>query len=139
MEALDPKFRAGMQNTMAEALGMELVEAKPGRVVITMPVDHRTHQPYGLLHGGASVALAETAASLGGWLLVADEGKVVVGQEINANHLRSVRSGRVKAVGEVLHQGKTSQVWQVKIYDEQDRMVCISRCTLAVIAPRFPE
>jgi len=136
MEELDPKFRAGMKNTMAEALGMELVEAKPGRVVITMPVDHRTHQPYGLLHGGASVALAETAASLGGWLLVAGEGKVVVGQEINANHLRSVRSGKVKAVGEVIHQGKASQVWETKIYDEQERLVCISRCTLAVIEPR---
>jgi uncharacterized protein (TIGR00369 family) len=121
---------------MAEALGMELLEATPGRIVITMPVDHRTHQPYGLLHGGASVALAETAASLGGWILVAAEGKVVVGQEINANHLRSVRSGKVKAIGEVLHQGKTSQVWEVKIYDEQERMVCISRCTLSVITPR---
>lgn len=136
MENLDPKFKAGMQNTMAEALGMELVEVKLGRVVISMPVDHRTHQPYGLLHGGASVALAETAASLGGWVLVANEGKVVVGQEINANHLRSVRSGKVQAVGEVIHQGKTSQVWEVKIYDEQGRMVCISRCTLAVIEPR---
>jgi len=136
MEDLDPKFRAGMQNTMAEALGMELIEAKPGRVVITMPVDRRTHQPYGLLHGGASVALAETAASLGGWLLVADEGKVVVGQEINANHLRSVRSGKVKAIGEIVHQGKASQVWETKIYDEKDRLICISRCTLAVIEPR---
>lgn len=136
MENLDPKFKAGMQNTMAEVLGMELLEVKPGRVVISMPVDHRTHQPYGLLHGGASVALAETAASLGGWVLVAKEGKVVVGQEINANHLRSVRSGKVKAVGEVVYQGKASQVWEVKIYDEQNRMVCISRCTLAVIEPR---
>ncbi|KAB2840462.1 hotdog fold thioesterase [bacterium] len=136
MEDLDPKFRAGMQNTMAETLGMELIEAKPGRVVITMPVDPRTHQPYGLLHGGASVALAETAASLGGWLLVAAEGKVVVGQEINANHLRSVRSGKVKAIGEIVHQGKASQVWETKIYDEKDRLICISRCTLAVIEPR---
>ena len=136
MPDIDPKFTAGMKNTMAEALGMELLEAAPGRVVLTMPVDHRTHQPYGLLHGGASVALAETAASLGGWILVAPEGKVVVGQEINANHLRSVRSGKVKAIGEPLHQGKASQVWEVKIYDEQDRMVCISRCTLAVIEPR---
>lgn len=136
MQDIDPKFREGMKNTMAEALGMELVEVAPGRVVISMPVDHRTHQPYGLLHGGASVALAETVASLGGWMLVAPEGKVVVGQEINANHLRSVRSGKVKAVGEPLHQGKNSQVWEVKIYDEKDRMVCISRCTLSVIEPR---
>jgi len=136
MDALDPKFTAGMKNTMAEALGMELVEVAPGRVVATMPVDHRTHQPYGLLHGGASVALAETVASLGGWILVAGEGKVVVGQEINANHLRSVRSGKVKAIGEIIHQGKTSQVWGIKIFDEAEKLICISRCTLAVIEPK---
>ncbi|MFO1518837.1 MAG: hotdog fold thioesterase [bacterium] len=127
---------ASFKNTLAETLGMELVEIVPGRVVITMPVDQRTHQPLGLLHGGASVALAETAVSMGGWLLVSKEGKAVVGQEINANHLRSVRSGKVKAVAECLHQGRTSQVWETKIYDEQERMVCISRCTLAVIEPR---
>lgn len=125
-----------MKNTMAEALGMELLEISSGKVVMTMPVDPRTHQPLGLLHGGASVALAETAASIGGWYLVMNEGKAVVGQEINANHLRSVRSGKVKAVAEVIHQGKTSQVWQIKIYDEAERIVCISRCTLAVILPR---
>ena len=136
MEALDSRFSEGMKNTMAEALGMELIEVSSGKVVVTMPVDHRTHQPLGLLHGGASVALAETAASIGGWVLVMKDGKAVVGQEINANHLRSVRSGKVKAVAEVLHQGKTSQVWQIKIYDEAERMVCISRCTLAVITPR---
>jgi uncharacterized domain 1 len=136
MEKLDPKFASGMKNTLAETLGMEIESAKLGRVVINMPVDHRTHQPYGLLHGGASVALAETVASLGGWMLVADQGKAVVGMEINANHLRSARSGKVKGIGEVVHQGKTSQVWEIKIYDEQDRMVCISRCTLAVVELR---
>ena len=136
MDNLDSRLAAGMKNTMAETLGMELLEVAKGRVVVTMPVDHRTHQPAGLLHGGASVALAETAASIGGWLLVMAEGKVVVGQEINANHLRSIRSGKVKAVAEILHQGRTSQVWEIKIYDEAERMVCISRCTLAVIEPR---
>ncbi len=124
-----------LQNTLAETLGMEIVECEKGRVVMTMPVDARTHQPLGLLHGGASVALAETVASMGGWFLVADQGKAVVGQEINANHLRSARSGKVKAVGECLHQGRNSQVWEIKIYDEKDRMVCISRCTLAVVEP----
>lgn len=124
------------KNTMAEALGMELIEFEKGRVVLEMPVDHRTHQPMGLLHGGASVALAETAASMGGWFLVADEGKVVVGQEINANHLRSVKSGKVRAIAECIHQGKSSQVWEIKIRDEQQRLLCISRCTLAVIAAR---
>lgn len=136
MAEFDTRFSEGMKNTMAEALGMELLEIAKGKVVMTMPVDPRTHQPLGLLHGGASVALAETAASIGGWFLVMEEGKAVVGQEINANHLRSVRSGKVKAIAEVLHQGKGSQVWQIKIYDEAERMVCISRCTLAVIVPR---
>ena len=123
------------KNTMAEALGMELIEFEKGRVVIEMPVDHRTHQPMGLLHGGASVALAETAASMGGWYLVAEEGKAVVGQEINANHIRPVKSGKVKAIGECIHQGKSSQVWEIKIYNEEKKLVCISRCTLAVINP----
>ena len=132
----DEEREAAFQNTLAEQLGMKLLEASPGRVVISMPVDHRTHQPLGLLHGGASVALAETAASMGGWMLVAEQGKAVVGQEINANHLRSVRSGIVKAVGECIYQGKNSQVWEIKIYDEKERMLCISRCTLAVIDPR---
>lgn len=124
------------KNTMAEALGMELIEFEKGRVVLDMPVDHRTHQPMGLLHGGASVALAETAASMGGWLLVADEGKVVVGQEINANHLRSVKSGKVRAIALCIYSGKSSQVWEIKIQDEQERLICISRCTLAVIQAR---
>ncbi len=127
---------AALKNTLAEQLGMKILQADMGKVVMSMPVDRRTHQPLGLLHGGASVALAETVASMGGWMLVAEEGKVVVGQEINANHLRSVRSGLVKAIGECIYQGKSSQVWEVKIYDEKERMTCISRCTLAVIEPR---
>ncbi len=125
-----------MKGTMGEALGMEVVDYQPGRVVATMPVDHRTHQPLGLLHGGASVALAETVASLGGMLLVMAEGKAVVGQEINANHLRSVTSGLVRAEGNVVYQGKRSQVWEIKIFDEKNQLICISRCTLAVIEPR---
>ena len=79
------------QKTLAETLGMQIIEASPGKISITMPVSSKVHQPMGLLHGGASVALAETAASMGGWLLVAEENKVVVGQEINANHLRSIK------------------------------------------------
>jgi uncharacterized protein (TIGR00369 family) len=129
-------YQAAFKNTLGETLGMCLVHAEKGRVEISMPVDARTHQPLGLLHGGASVALAETVASIGGWLLVAEDGKAVVGQEINANHLRSVRSGLVRAVGEPLYSGRTSQVWEIKIYDDEQRLVCISRCTLAVITPR---
>jgi 1,4-dihydroxy-2-naphthoyl-CoA hydrolase len=120
------------QNTIVELLGIKLTEASLGRVVATMPVDARTHQPFGILHGGASVVLAETIASMGGELLVSGEGKHVSGQEINANHLRPVSSGTVTGIGEVIHQGKTSQVWEIKIYNEEKKLVCISRCTLAV-------
>ena len=122
--------------TLGEALGMEVIECSTGRFVATMPVDHRTHQVVGLLHGGASVALAETIASLGGYYLVAAEGLAVVGQEINANHLRSVTSGQVKGVGEIIFRGKRSQVWGISIFDEAERLICVSRCTLAVIEDR---
>jgi len=125
-----------LKNTLPEHIGIQIIECREGYVVATMPVDKRTHQPLGLLHGGANVALAETVASMGGALLTMKEGKVVVGQEINANHLRSVTSGTVKAIGEAIHTGRRSQVWEIKIYDEEDRMICISRCTLAVVTPR---
>lgn len=123
-----------LKSTLGEALGMEAIECTEGRFVATMPVDHRTHQIVGLLHGGASVALAETIASLGGYYLVATEGLTVVGQEINANHLRSVTHGKVRGVGEIIFRGKRSQVWGVSIFDDAERLICISRCTLAVIA-----
>lgn len=122
-----------LKSNLCEALGIEAVECTEGRFVATMPVDHRTHQVSGLLHGGASVALAETIASLGGYYLVAPEGMVVVGQEINANHLRPVTKGKVKGVGEIIFRGKRSQVWGVSIFDESEKLICISRCTLAVI------
>lgn len=122
-----------LKSNLCEALGIEAVECTEGRFVATMPVDQRTHQVVGLLHGGASVALAETIASLGGYYLVAPDGLGVVGQEINANHLRSVTQGTVKGVGEIIFRGKRSQVWGVSIFDEAERLICISRCTLAVI------
>ena len=122
-----------LKATLCESLGMEVIECNEGRFVATMPVDSRTHQVVGLLHGGASVALAETIASLGGYYLVAPDGLSVVGQEINANHLRAVTSGKVKGVGEIIFQGRRSQVWGVSIFDEADRLICVSRCTLAVI------
>ena len=103
------------------------------RVVATMPVELRTHQPFGLLHGGASVALAETVASIGGWLRVDRTRFAVVGLEINANHLRALRTGRVTAVATPLHVGRTTQVWDVRIGDDAGRPVCVSRCTLAVV------
>ena len=121
------------KGTLLEALGIEITELGEGRVVATMPVDHRTHQPFGLLHGGASVALAETVASIGAYALVDQEKESVVGLEINANHIRAVRSGIVTATGTVLHRGKTTMVWDIKIVDEQQRLVCVSRCTIAII------
>ncbi|MGH8672162.1 MAG: hotdog fold thioesterase [Burkholderiales bacterium] len=136
MAATIDELNAMFKNTLCESLGMRITEGTAGRLVATMPVDTRTRQLVGLLHGGASLALAETVASIGGYLLVADEGKIVAGQEINANHLRSVQDGNVTAVGEVIHKGKTSQVWGVSIYDDAQRLVCVSRCTLAVITPR---
>ncbi|QQR82042.1 MAG: hotdog fold thioesterase [Deltaproteobacteria bacterium] len=120
------------QNTLGSTLGIKIIELTKDKVVGTMPVDHRTHQPYGLLHGGASVALAETVASVGGMISVLDQGKWVVGLEINANHLSSVRSGIVTATGTPIHQGRSTQVWEIKIHDEQQKLICISRCTLAV-------
>ncbi|HCE8953623.1 TPA: 1,4-dihydroxy-2-naphthoyl-CoA hydrolase [Raoultella ornithinolytica] len=98
----------------------------------TMPVDSRTHQPFGLLHGGASVVLAETLGSVAGYLCSEGEQKVV-GLEVNANHIRSVRGGQVRGVCKALHVGSRHQVWQIEIFDEQGRLCCSSRLTTAVV------
>jgi 1,4-dihydroxy-2-naphthoyl-CoA hydrolase len=121
------------KNTLLEALGIEIVEVSAGKVVATMPVDERTRQPFGILHGGASVALAETVASIGAYELVDKDKEIVVGLEINANHIRSVREGNVTATGTVLHRGRTTMVWDIKIVDEEDRLVSVSRCTIAIL------
>ena len=133
MSALPEWVRTLPTATLAGALGIEIVELTNDRVVATMPVDDRTRQPYGLLHGGASIALAETVASLGAAGRVDRERFAVVGQEINGNHIRAVKDGVVRAVGVPIHVGRTSQVWSIEIRDEQERLVCISRCTLAVV------
>ncbi len=114
-------------------LGIEMLELTPQRVVATMPVDQRTRQPFGILHGGASVALAETVASFGAVALIDRERFVAVGQEINANHLRPKLEGVVTATGVPVHVGRSSQVWSIEIRDEQGKLVCISRCTMAVV------
>ncbi|EPZ48263.1 MULTISPECIES: hotdog fold thioesterase [Alicyclobacillus] len=123
-----------LHNTLMEHLGMQVVEATPDKVVMTMPVDSRTHQPMGLLHGGASVALAESAASLGSLLNVNTDEKTAVGLEINANHIRSAREGIVTAVATPVHRGATTMVWDIRITNERNQLVCISRCTVAIIA-----
>lgn len=122
-----------LKGTLIETLGMEIVSLEKGRVVATMPVDERTRQPFGLLHGGASVALAETVASIGAFELCDKETESVAGLEINANHIRAKKEGIVTAVATVLHQGRTTMVWDIKITDENDKLVCTSRCTMAVI------
>lgn len=119
--------------TLIAVLGIETEEAGPDLVVMTMPVDERTHQPYGLLHGGASVALAETAASIGTFLNLDPSKQLAVGLEINANHLRSKRSGVVRARAVPIYKGRTTMVWEIKITDEKEKLICISRCTMAVI------
>ncbi|MFI5228276.1 MAG: hotdog fold thioesterase [Gemmatimonadales bacterium] len=119
---------------LAAAIGITLLELAPSRVVATMPVDERTRQPFGILHGGASVALAETVASLGGLANVDHTAFDVMGIEINANHLRAKTDGVVTATATPIHVGRTTQVWDVRIADERGRPVCVSRCTLAVRA-----
>ncbi|WP_313802975.1 hotdog fold thioesterase [Cytobacillus sp.] len=122
-----------IENTLIRALGIEITALEKGKVVATMPVDNRTRQPFGLLHGGASVALAETVASIGAFELVDKETESVAGLEINANHVRGKREGMVTAIATVLHQGRTTMVWDIKIVDEEEKLICISRCTMAVI------
>jgi uncharacterized protein (TIGR00369 family) len=125
-------LNAASAGTAMEVLGIRLTELGADYLRGTMPVDARTHQPYGLLHGGASVLLAETLGSSAGALCV-PEGKGVVGIEINANHVRGVREGVVTGTARPIHVGGSTQVWEIRIEDEQGRLVCISRLTLAVI------
>ena len=131
-------FAGRQQETLLSTLGIEIVESGRERVVARMPVGPRVHQPFGILHGGASIALAETVASTGAWMNVDQQKERVVGLEINANHLRAKRDGTLTAVATPVHVGRRTQVWQVRIDDEAGKAVCISRCTLAVI-PATPE
>lgn len=121
------------RNTLAEHLGIRITEIGPDYVRATMPVSSHTHQPQGILHGGASVALAETIGSLGANLCVDLTRYVCVGQEINANHLRPVASGLVTGTARPFHVGARSQVWGIEIRDENDKLVCVSRITMAVV------
>ncbi len=113
-------------------LGVEFVELSPELVVATMPVDERHHQPFGYLHGGVSVVLAESVASVGGFLNC-PPGKAAFGAEISASHVRPKKNGSIRAVGTPVHVGRTSQVWEIRITDEEEKLVCVSRCTVAVV------
>jgi len=121
---------------MVEHLGIEFTEVGEDYLVAKMPVDRRTHQPMGLLHGGASVALAETLGSVAATLTVDPSLQHCVGLEINANHIKSVRSGFVYGKTTPVHIGKKTQVWEIRITDDQQQLICISRITLAVIDKR---
>lgn len=118
---------------MAEFLDMRWVEMGPDFISMSMPVDERTKQPYGLLHGGASCALAETVGSIASHCVIDPSQKSCVGLEINANHIKGVRSGRVIATASPLHLGSTTHVWDIRIRDEAGSLVCISRLTVAIL------
>ncbi|MYL57094.1 hotdog fold thioesterase [Virgibacillus halodenitrificans] len=122
------------KNTLMDALGMELISLDRNLVKMTMPVDERTHQPAGYLHGGANAALAETAASIGAFAHIDTEKSQVFGIEINANHIKSKKSGLVTAEARPLHIGKSTMVWEIKIMDEEQNLLCISRCTIGIIS-----
>ncbi|RYD81855.1 MAG: hotdog fold thioesterase [Sphingobacteriales bacterium] len=128
-----PALKTIAPATMAEHLGMEWVELGPDFLSIKMPVDHRTHQPYGLLHGGASCALAETVGSIASYLVIDPEKWICVGLEINANHVRGIKTGYVTGTARPLHLGSSTHVWDIKINDEAGRLVCISRLTVAIL------
>lgn len=125
------------EGTMADHLGMEWAEIGDNFIKIKMPVDERTKQPYGLLHGGASCALAETVGSVASYLVIDSSKYSSVGLEINANHIRSVRQGYVTAIASPLHLGANTHVWDVKIYDELEKLICICRLTVAILNKAF--
>lgn len=121
------------KGSMGEYLGIEYTEIGPDYLCGKMPVDHRTRQPMGLLHGGASVVLAETLGSIGAYCTIDVEKQYCVGLDINANHIRGVSGGYVYGKASPLHVGKTTQVWEIRITDEAGKLVCISRLTMAVL------
>jgi 1,4-dihydroxy-2-naphthoyl-CoA hydrolase len=123
-------------NSLPGYLGITITELGADFLRATMPVNAHTHQPFGLLHGGASVALAETLGSIGSMLCVDAERFMTVGQEINANHLRGVSSGLVTATARPYHLGRTSHVWHIELRDEREQLVCVSRLTIAVVERR---
>ena len=121
---------------MLETLDIEVTEATPERVVATLPVTPKVHQPFGILHGGASVVLAETVASIGATLSIDLDKQRAVGLEINANHVRGVREGFLTGTATPVHKGRSTHIWQIEIVDDEGKLVCTSRCTLAIIEAR---
>lgn len=122
-----------LENSMGAHLGIEYIEIGEDFLKAKMPVDHRTHQPLGMLNGGASLALAEITGSMAANLYIDRTKFVALGLEINANHLKSVRDGFVYAIARPFHMGRTTQVWEIKIEDESENLICVSRLTMAVV------
>ncbi|HYC85735.1 MAG TPA: hotdog fold thioesterase [Chryseosolibacter sp.] len=127
------QLNAMSKNTMAEQIGIEFTAVGSDYLEAKMPVDRRTHQPFGLLHGGASVALAETMGSVAAHCCVDNDRQFCVGLDINANHIKGVRTGYVKGITKPIHIGKKTQVWEIRITTEDNDLVCISRITMAVL------
>jgi 1,4-dihydroxy-2-naphthoyl-CoA hydrolase len=124
----------GESKNMGDAIGLQFIKLHRTEMIAEMPVNENTIQPFGILHGGASVALAETLASVGAWLNLRDNSKTAVGLEINANHIKAVRKGqKVIGVAKPIHRGAQTQVWETRIETESGKLVCISRCTLAIV------
>jgi 1,4-dihydroxy-2-naphthoyl-CoA hydrolase len=121
------------QNTMVSHLGIEYTDIGPNHIEATMPVDDRTKQPMGLLHGGANVVLAETLGSIASSLTIDTKKFSCVGLEVNANHLKPVKNGKVKGIAQPIHLGKSTQVWEIKIFNEENQLCCISRITMAIL------
>lgn len=124
---------AWLETNMISHLGIRLIEVGNDFLKATMPVDERTRQPMGILHGGASVVLAETLGSTAASLCIDLEKQYCVGLDINANHVRAVRSGTVTGIARPVHLGRRTQVWQIHIYNEQEKLVCLSRLTMAIL------
>lgn len=128
------QINAFRKDTLMEVLDITCIELGDDYLVATMPVDHRTHQPMGLLHGGASAALIESIGSMGSTLLLDLSKEAPVGIEINANHIGGMKSGVVKAIGKIVHAGKRSHLWQVDLYDQAtDKLICTGRLTIMVV------
>lgn len=127
----------GEHKNMGDAIGIRFKKLHRTEMIAEMPVNENTIQPFGILHGGASVALAETLASVGAWLNLSDDSKTAVGLEINANHIKAVRKGqKVIGIAKPIHRGAQTQVWETRIESESGKLVCISRCTLAIVQSR---
>ncbi|KGE68817.1 MULTISPECIES: hotdog fold thioesterase [Pseudomonas] len=127
------QLNAIQKNTIGELLDIRFERFDDDSLTASMVVDHRTHQPYGLLHGGASVVLAESVGSMAAYLCIDPSKFYCVGLEVNANHLRGVRSGRVTAVAKAVHIGRTTQVWDIRLTNDEGKASCVSRLTMAVV------